>query len=142
MLAIYFLVGLATISTAATDESKLEGTWICVKAERDGQTSEEPVGSTIVLADGKITIHDPKRGTDEKGTYKVDDTKTPKHITLFPEKPETAGAKSFDAIYELKGDELSLCLGGPGGARPTEVSTAPDSNRSLMIFKRDKPAKK
>ena len=44
-------------------------------------------------------------------------------------------------IYEIDGDELKLCLGPPGGERPTSFETPPGSGRTLMTLKRRPAAK-
>ncbi len=139
LLSLFSSAALLVLS-APLDDPKLEGKWICVKAERDGEAAEGPVGSTILLSNGKITIHDKKANKDETGTYKLDDTKNPKQITLVPDDPSAAGAKEFLCAYELKDNQLSLCMSGPGGERPTELTTSADSMRVLMVFKRDQPA--
>jgi hypothetical protein len=41
-------------------------------------------------------------------------------------------------IYELDGDTVKFCFGGPGKERPTEFTTKEGSMRTLSVWKRDK----
>lgn len=143
MFTAHFAILLTMlVAPALQDSAKLEGKWICVKAERDGQSTDAPIGSTIEFKEGKVTIRESKAETAENGTFKVDDSKSPKHLTLFPEDPGKAGAKEFLCVYEIKDGQLSICMSGPGADRPTEVSTSPDSMRMLLTFKADPTAAK
>jgi uncharacterized protein (TIGR03067 family) len=42
------------------------------------------------------------------------------------------------AIYELKDDQLKVCFANPGGSRPKEFSSKPDSGQSVYVAKRVK----
>ena len=44
----------------------------------------------------------------------------------------------MQGIYELKGDELKICLSEPGGQRPGELSAKEGSKRMLITFKKAK----
>ena len=40
------------------------------------------------------------------------------------------------AIYQLKGNVLTYCVGSPGDPRPTEFSTQAGDRRTLVVLKR------
>jgi uncharacterized protein (TIGR03067 family) len=141
MIARVCIVALCCLPAAAPAEEKLEGTWLCVRAERGGEAAKDQVGSTLVFADGKITISHPERDEMHRGTYKVDDAKTPRHLTLIPDKSENAPGSEYLGIYQINGDELTICLAGPGDERPTTLGDDPDVMRTFMVLKRDKSAR-
>jgi uncharacterized protein (TIGR03067 family) len=73
----------------------------------------------------------------EKGTYKLDPTKTPKSIDcLLSEGPYKGLVVA--GIYELNGDTLKICWSAWGVLEhPIEFSATPGSQRALVILKRD-----
>src|SRR5262245_34288703 len=94
-------------ATPAADLKALEGTWEDVAHEMNGKTAPDASRlKKVVISAGKIDL-------SEKGEpdfpIKVDPTKTPKAIDVY-----IIGAMKFKAhvkgIYELKKDELRLCL--------------------------------
>ena len=69
------------------------------------------------------------------GDYEIDPTKNPKTLDMNFEKEK----QTIKAIYELRGDHLTLCLGVKGGPRPTEIAANPGSTtKKLMRFERVK----
>jgi len=74
---------------------------------------------------------------DEECSYKIDPRSSPMHLDFIPPKEE----KPVLAVYEVKGDELRVCLrhaSGSGG-RPKEFKTKADSKLVLIVFKRQRP---
>ena len=61
---------------------------------------------------------------DEKATFKLDSTKTPRQIDIVPQNPEGGkGLGSFNGIYELEGNTLPHSQGDAWRDRPTEFAT-------------------
>ncbi len=75
-------------------------------------------------------------GREEECAYKVDPTQSPKHLD-FTTPTET---KAILAIYEVKGDELKICVRHASSAdgRPTEFAARPGSKLVLMVLKKEK----
>ena len=75
---------------------------------------------------------------EKQFSYRVDATKSPKHLDITPDKPNQG--ETTLGIYALTGDELKVCLryDRNQGGRPTEFSTKADSGLVLMVFKRAK----
>ena len=74
---------------------------------------------------------------EQKCSYSVDGSKSPKQLDFTPE-----GAPGpIHAIYEIKGDELKVCLrhASSKDGRPTEFASMPDSKLVLIVFKKMKP---
>jgi len=72
--------------------------------------------------------------------YKLDPAKKPKTIDVLP----TDGLdkdKTIEGIYEIKGEELTVCVAKPGSPRPTEFASKAGSGHVLFVLKKAKPEK-
>ena len=95
-------------------------------------------GWTLVIAGDKLESYQETLKLKHNGVLKIDPTKTPKTwdytITEGPEK----GLLTL-GIYELKGDELTLCyVEGGDKARPTEFAVGGKGGEYLQVWKREK----
>jgi len=131
---------LALANETKQEVDRLRGTWRVVKYLRDGQelpadglqwvvgqesivTKTKIPGGKVVMA-GQTPYHLYVRG----GQHGID---------IMPNYPPNKG-KSVLGIYRLQGDILECCFqitAGPN--RPTEFSSAPGSNRELIVLKRE-----
>jgi uncharacterized protein (TIGR03067 family) len=137
-LFLTFVTGGGTV--AAGDKDSLQGVWMGESMESDGnQAPKEAVDrmrftfkKNELLVKGNF-----QDDREERCSYKIDGTKSPKQLDFTPPKAE----KPILAIYELKGDKLRIRLrhGGSFGGRPTEFSAKRDSGMVLIVFKRKKP---
>src|SRR4051794_23173874 len=115
------LLTLLAVLVAAGDgpaeRAKLRGRWAIISAAFDGK--ETPAGQLkdreLLFDDKSFTasVGGKKRNTIR---YTLDPSKSPGQIDLRREGVEGASL----GIYTLDGDELKLCYGEPGAARPTE----------------------
>lgn len=120
--------------------ASLQGVWIAKSMEADGKPApaEAVKRMRFTFKGDKLLVrgnHDD--GSEEECGYEIDAKKSPKQLDFTPPKQK----KPVLGIYEIKGDELKLCLRHNGSAegRPTEFSTKPESKLILMVFKRAKP---
>jgi uncharacterized protein (TIGR03067 family) len=89
----------------------------------------------LIIKGREFTMKDP--AATYRGHLTLDPTKEPKTIDLkFTEGPEK-GNTSY-GIYELKGDDLKLCLTIAGKNRPTSFAAAPKGGHALEVLKREK----
>ena len=113
--------------------SKMEGTWIAVSAERDGEKrSKDDIKDLKFVVKGDkwaITLE----GQEYQGTLKIDPTKDPKESDSIMEDGQTV-----KAIYKVDDKHLTLCWRGPGEDRPKEFVSKADSGINLVVFKRAK----
>jgi uncharacterized protein (TIGR03067 family) len=106
------LVGSSTGTAAGGKKGSIEGTWKAIKKAYGGKDEVVPDGKTITVtfAAGKMTVND--SGKIEEGTYKVDDSKKPRHVDLTMKKGEKT--ETMPGIYEVIDDTLKVCIfGGP-----------------------------
>ena len=140
-----FLLGVAALISEPThaddkanaqDLKKLQGAWIVVEAERDG----EPLnikGNKMVVKDSLFTIF--TKSAELEGDLVLDAAKTPKRIDWQHQKGMLRD-KKWEGIYKLEGDKLTLCYteADTNKARPDAFATQKDSNRLLIVLERKK----
>jgi uncharacterized protein (TIGR03067 family) len=116
---------------------KLQGTWVDISFEKAGAKLEK-VGEHQLKIDGETfsLSHDGK--VEDKGTIKLDPSRSPREIDLQVREGKNEG-KTGLGIYAWDGEDLKLCLGDlDGGTRPTDLTAMPE-NRVLIVLKRQGP---
>jgi RNA polymerase sigma factor (sigma-70 family) len=86
-----------------SDKDALQGTWVAVSGERDGDKLSEDAYWKLVFDGEAVTLVGPKKkdgGNEREGTFTLDADKKPKEINL------TFGSLVLTGIYELKGTTL------------------------------------
>ncbi len=138
---ILLAAGLAAASVVGADSTKEDlkngqGNWTVVSVEIDGKDASNAFKEAKVTVKGeRVTLAFPN-GTELVRTFKLDATTKPKCIDIKNDKGETT-----EGIYELKGDELKVCLSIKGGVaeRPDAFTTESGSGRVLYALRRNKP---
>jgi uncharacterized protein (TIGR03067 family) len=136
LFCFLLVVGLSSAADepkedAKSDQDKIQGTWVCESAVRDGESLPADGVKSI-----KITFKGDKAtmlaGGDKKkeATFKLDPGKKPREITLSP----TDGGKEQKGIYAFDGESLKICA---GEERPPEFTAKEGTKRMLMVLKRD-----
>jgi uncharacterized protein (TIGR03067 family) len=143
------VVALGTCAaTALADEPKkdnaLQGTWVGVSGQSDGQDMAENdvKGMQFTVSGDKYSVSGPN-DYSEKGTIKLDLSKTPKGIDLHIDESNVADQVNKDqpGIYELKDGSLKVCFARAGSTeRPTEFTTKADTGQIMITFKRGEGA--
>ena len=134
-----FLLGADAPSDAAKKElAKLDGEWSMVSATRDGQALPEDMVKTAkrVAKDGEITVTFGEM-VYMKAKVTIDPSKKPKTIDYAVTEGGNKG-KTVLGIYELDGDTVKFCFGGPEKERPDDFTSKEGSGRVLSVWKRDK----
>jgi uncharacterized protein (TIGR03067 family) len=124
-----------SVDAVMTDTEKLQGTWVVMALERDGQAMPKAKLASlhikVIFRGDNVTFEYPDRA--ESGTYKLETTQTTRTMDVTTELDTSKG------IYRLEGDNLKIC-GVPSGAeRPTEFTTKPGTKQVLFVLKRQKP---
>jgi uncharacterized protein (TIGR03067 family) len=119
-------------------DKDLEGDWQLKSITHDGK--EEPPGADeandTLTFHGDSAVHKGKDAT-HKATFTVDASKTPKTIDMTAEDGPDKG-KVARGVYEVKDDELRICVAQPGKDRPTELSAKEGAGFVLVVLKRAK----
>src|SRR5690348_1234427 len=98
--------------SAADPAARLVGEWVAT------YQGNKPISITFG-ADGRVTLR--TGGREEKGTYKVDFTKSPPHLDL-DWRPGRAGGVLKTVVEFLDDGRLRLEDNAPGNARPAGFS--------------------
>jgi uncharacterized protein (TIGR03067 family) len=129
--------GRADEATAAKEAKMLEGTWQLVEGEIGGHKFPPQVakGIKLTLSPGKYVV---MAESNDEGTVKYFPDASPKAMEITGTAGPNKG-KTFPAIYELKGDTLTVCYDLSGKARPTEFKSKTGTQLFLATYKRVKP---
>jgi uncharacterized protein (TIGR03067 family) len=154
-LLLIILVGLAPfispkllVAGQQTDKEQLQGTWLARTAERNGKVifkvifEKKEDNNLIWVFDGnKVTMLHEKGADpadDWKASFKLNTGKNPKEIEFKVEQGVNEG-QTLLGIYELKGEELKLCIGSPQSKRPAKFATTKNDNFVVWVLQRQKP---
>jgi uncharacterized protein (TIGR03067 family) len=114
------------------DMEALQGTWQAVSGMRDGtKAPDDRINMIKWMFKGDLVTH------RQASKYELDPTQNPKTIDLKPAE-STDDDKTVKGIYEIKGDELTICVAPPGGTRPTEFASKPGSMTAILTLKKVK----
>jgi len=113
----------------------LEGEWRFVALQVDG--ADMPAGALTesrLLIDGdRFRMESPEGAYD--GHFTIDAAAEPMRIDInFVEGPEAGN--SSEGIFEITGDQLTMCIGVVGASRPKSFSTRPGSGHALERLRR------
>lgn len=121
-----------------SDRQLLQGTWKVVKRIKNGHeegASEHP----SVLKISGTAIDETRDGKPaQQGTFVLDDSSSPKRITLTGKAGPDAG-KVFEAIYEVDGNtfKLAYSIGDHAGTAPKDF--AGGEGAGLLVLERQRP---
>jgi len=123
----------------------LQGTWIATAVTINGEAATDDdvakVKLTMDLTGFKLVLPT----TEKKGaswTIKADlkpNLKGNLDITTNKIDFLVNDGSTLEAIYEINGDAMKLCLSQDGGPRPTDFASKKDSQRTLVVLKRKEP---
>jgi uncharacterized protein (TIGR03067 family) len=91
---------------------------------------------SVVFSGSEYTL----KGGDtvkSKGTYKLDESKSPKELDVMPGAGPSKG-KTRKGIYKFEGEQLIYCIAGPDLDRPKEFASPAGSKLRLYTNKRVK----
>jgi uncharacterized protein (TIGR03067 family) len=120
--------------------AKIQGTWTTTTLKYNGKDLTEKYKLTLVFKGDQVSVE----GNDEvkmdyaKAAIKLDPSTSPRCLDI-----KVVGGNQKDAdlegIYEIKGDQLTLCVKVLGKERPTEFASPDGSSIALLVLKRQKP---
>ena len=123
---------------AKNDQAQLQGEWVMVSGQRDGQAFPENLRATFKrVAKGDETTVTMSDQIFLKAKFTLDPSKKPKAIDYSVTGGPYAG-KTQPGIYEFDGDQVKFCFSTPGKERPTDFTTKQNDGRTLSSWKRAK----
>lgn len=140
VLSLGLLVSLvrADEDAAKKDLERMQGEWVMVSGESQGQTFPENfVKSAKRMVKGDtytVTAEGDEGPLNIKGKFKLDPSHKPAHIDATTTMADGEESKLV-GIYEFKEDELRVCMATAEKGRPKEFSS---SQGTLITWKRVK----
>lgn len=128
---------------AKKDLAKLQGTWETVSLNYNGKDfPADGSGSfRFVFKGDQITVTGNKAIQKEYARikFKLDPATTPRLVDLTVSAGSQLNA-AMEGIYEIKGDELRLCVKVFGKERPLEFDAPAGASVALLVMKRAEAA--
>lgn len=106
----------------------LEGAWVPIAASVAGQSlvvGELRVKYLVLDPGGIYSIIDRSNHVVDSGEYLVDDAVSPRTMDIVGRDGPNAG-RTMLAIYELEGDQLTVCYDLEGAERPAGMEPQED----------------
>jgi uncharacterized protein (TIGR03067 family) len=140
LITAILLAGDATAGdSSAKDLKQLEGTWEVVSTVLSGKEVTEAIASFVIK--GEKVTHLPLKGKKDEpregDTFKIDSSKMPKQID-WTVNQKGVEKKVLQGIFEIKGDDLTICFDTQGKGRPTTFTSKEGSGYRLVKSKRIK----
>jgi uncharacterized protein (TIGR03067 family) len=139
--ALLAVAGDAPKDDAAHKElDQFQGDWTAVSLQYNGKTYPDVAGRLrLTFKDNTATVSGDEEVQKAYGrvSLHLDPKPSPKAVDVTV----TAGAQedaAFPGIYELKGDDLTLCVRVLGMERPREFAAPDGSGAAVLVLKRQK----
>jgi uncharacterized protein (TIGR03067 family) len=124
---------------AKSDLDKLQGTWVLVKMEAEGDEvpAEHFEGRNAVYEGNRLTL---REGEDvrRRGIVTLDPSRKPKSMNTW-DRDGPYEDSTVPGIYEVEGDTLRVCFARPNQDRPKEFTTKGGTGFLYCVYKRKKP---
>jgi len=121
---------------AKNDQAQLQGEWVMVSGQRDGQAFSEDLRKSFKrVAKGDETTVTMGGQLFLKAKFVLGPSKRPKTIDYSVTGGPYAGNMQL-GIYEFDGDQIRFCFSTPGRNRPTDFTTKQNDGRTLSLWKR------
>jgi uncharacterized protein (TIGR03067 family) len=139
-LAVLFVLPVVLLADDApkAGDKDLEASWEVKSVVHDGKEQPTPPdGQTTTMTFKADSVIAKTGDKGLNGTFKVDASKKPRTIDVVHEDGPDKG-KKVKGIYEVKDDELRVCVSDGDKDRPTEFSAKEGSGWILITAKRVK----
>ncbi len=138
LLTLGSTISAGDAKNAKKELAKFDGVWNVTEVKYNGKDHSK-LKFNFVFKGGEIVVEGDDKIKVEYARLKVkiDTTTTPKLFDLTVGAGIQKGA-DMEGIYELKGDELRICVKVFGKDRPSEFSSPDGSSIALLVMKRQR----
>ena len=138
LLCLGFTLSAAAQGEVEKEMKKLQGSWKVVGAQVDSVKIPLEAFKKVVVEfkDDKIFFKEDGKTYDEI-EFDIDPAAKPKEIDYL----YTTGLKKGireRGVYELVGEQLTICIAQPKQKRPTEIGSKKGTGQQLLVLKRIK----
>jgi len=139
LLALIAALGMAGEDPVKGDLDKLQGKWILVAMEVDGEEfpAEDRKDWTAEYEGNKLTLRAGET-VRRRGIVTLNTSRNPKAMNTWDlTKDGPFEDQTVPGIYEISGDSLKVCFARPGNERPKEFTTKEGTGFLLCVYKRE-----
>ncbi len=118
------------------DQRRLQGAWRVISGAVGGQPRGAEENARWTIAGATIVMELEER---LEGTFTLDPSKSPRRIDIVAASSDGAQPEEIHGVYELRGDDLSVCLGSGDEPRPVNLHSSPGTGQVSFVLKRERP---
>ena len=118
------------------DQKRLQGTWNLSSGAVDGQSRSVSEKARWIIDGNKIAMELKKR---VEGEFTLDPAKSPRRIDIVTTAPDGEKPEEMHGVYELRGDDIYVCLSSGDEPRPTSLRASPGTAQVSFALKRERP---
>lgn len=118
-------IDLRAEAPSVSDLQKLQGTWVCVTALKDGKPMDAYVGGRAVIKGNDLAWQFPRKPPSyrkEKNKFRIDPTKDPKHFDWW--QADKSAAEADLRLYSVEGDTFRFATSLDKKTRPLAFASA------------------
>ncbi len=126
-------------SAVATETPTRDGIWIPIAGELAGRKFPDEVFNSMELTLKGDTYFLRSNEAPDRGVLRVDTTAEPMTMDITGTEGPNKG-RTILAIFEQKGDTMTVCYDLSGSSRPADFKTTPQSRLFLVTYRRRTPS--
>jgi uncharacterized protein (TIGR03067 family) len=114
---------------------QLQGTWRAAAGAIGGSARRTGMDVRFKIAGDKIVMDLDGRW---EGTFTLDPTQSPKRINLTARSPDGKHSEAIRGVFEVRGDDLCVCLAFDDDTRPDTLRSAIGSRQVSLTLRRER----
>jgi uncharacterized protein (TIGR03067 family) len=118
------------------DQQRLQGTWRLISGAVGGQSGGAEANARWIIAANKIVMELEDR---REGKFTLDPAKSPRRIDIVTTSSDGKTTEEIHGVYELRGDDLYVCLASGDESRPLNLRSSPGTRQVSLVLKRERP---
>lgn len=135
--ALVLLPAVAGDNPAKKEQEKLQGAWTIERLDFNGQDVTDKYKFQVAIKGNRISVEGNDAVQKDYGQveFKLDPRTTPPCIDLTVSVGGQKGA-TLEGIYQVKGNELKLCVQVFGNERPGKFESPAGKSVALVVLKK------